>query len=590
MGNYVMDPVMRDSKRKGNKVRKVSFGIKLLGVTCLMIIILSAAFCIASYHTTKSQLIQMGTEEAAIVGKIAAEGTNAELVKKIGPQTDDSTPEYKVVLRGLKATQKDHNILNLYTLYVDGEKIYYGVDADSSELHKNPGTEYEKPLSQLQMVFNGEQYFEDFITHDSYGDTISVYYPLYDPQNEFAGVIVSVTDASLISEKIAVSLKQSLIIAVAGVAVGMAIMVLCCYLLLRNMRIVDAKIYDVANTDGDLTSHLDIRSGDEFELIAKNVNGLITYFREIMLVIRDEEERLGVSSSNIDKIVEEIEQCVQTISSTMEEMSAGMENTSSSLNSVNARVDEISKLVEQTASQAKGKNEEVMQTLGRVKQLRSESFARKEVRKQEVEEIVEKLNSKIKLAGSVKQVDSMASEIVEIADETNLLSLNASIEAARAGEAGRGFAVVAEAIGSLAVNSSSAAERIRKITQEVIEVVTSLSQEATAMADYIRKTNEDNLNEVTELTDSYMSDIDALSKIMSGFDTSFGGVRKDIEDIRDSVDMINMTVEDNAQGITNVAGEVHKLVYDVEKARGCTDEIDSSAGNLDNEVKKFKLE
>ena len=95
-----------------------------------------------------------------------------------------------------------------------------------------------------------------------------------------------------------------------------------------------------------------------------------------------------------------------------------------------------------------------------------------------VDEILTALNQAITDSQSVDQVNSLTDDIMNIASQTNLLSLNASIEAARAGAAGKGFAVVAGEIGSLAENSRQTAGNIQKINQVVVDAVHNLADNA----------------------------------------------------------------------------------------------------------------
>ena len=99
-----------------------------------------------------------------------------------------------------------------------------------------------------------------------------------------------------------------------------------------------------------------------------------------------------------------------------------------------------------------------------------------------VSEILEVLQKAIEDSNSVKQVNSLTNDILNIASQTNLLALNASIEAARAGEAGRGFAVVASEISQLAAASQEAANNIQRINAVVTNSVTNLSDNAMVLS------------------------------------------------------------------------------------------------------------
>lgn len=105
--------------------------------------------------------------------------------------------------------------------------------------------------------------------------------------------------------------------------------------IIRNLRAVDQKIYELVNNEGDLTQRLEVHTGDEMELIANNVNDLLSYIRNIMLNISKGSKHLNGSSTIIAEDLAHAEMSITDVSATMEQMSAAMEESSSSLDQVN---------------------------------------------------------------------------------------------------------------------------------------------------------------------------------------------------------------------------------------------------------------
>lgn len=115
---------------------------------------------------------------------------------------------------------------------------------------------------------------------------------------------------------------------------------------------VNAKIYDLVHNEGDLTQKLDVRSGDELELIAGNVNELLAYIRKIMIGISSGSMRLMSSSRKMVDHLSSADESITDVSATMQEMSAAMEETTSSLNQITEAIDEIYSSVERIAGNA----------------------------------------------------------------------------------------------------------------------------------------------------------------------------------------------------------------------------------------------
>ena len=221
---------------------------------------------------------------------------------------------------------------------------------------------------------------------------------------------------------------------------------------------------------------LDVRSGDELELIAGNVNELLAYIRKIMIGISSGSMRLMSTSRKMVDHLSSADESITDVSATMQEMSAAMEETTSSLNQITEAIDEIYSSVERIAGNAdagKVSSQEMESRASGANDAAAEGQKKANI---ETEKMAASLNEKIAKSRSVEQIEVLTSNIIEITEQTNLLALNASIEAARAGEAGRGFAVVADEIGKLAGNSADAAAKIRQVSAEVIQAVDELAE------------------------------------------------------------------------------------------------------------------
>lgn len=571
------------------KTRKLSFGGKLIIPTVFIIFALCAFLCITSYKKTKERVVAMGAEEAYKAGNLAASVVDPELVKTISFDSLD-TPEYNKLLVDLRKVREQMGIMYLYTLFTDGSKVYYGVDTDESDLQGLPGDEFETPLSDLQSVFSGGVIANDYIDKQIYGDVISCYFPIKDASGTVVAVIGSDYDASSIVINNKVLFKSNITIVLVGTLLGSIILYLLFKILLRNLLTVNKRIYDLAHTDGDLTCKLDIKTGDEFELIAENVNFLVEHIREIMINIRDNSNSLGGETKGINEAMSNIKDSVNGISTSMTNLSAGMQETSATLSHVREQVSEIKDVINDVSSEASQKKQDTKEISGKVFEIQKESENKALTEKDEVDEIVRKVEEKINLAKQVEKIGDMAVEIVGIAEETNLLSLNAAIEAARAGEMGKGFAVVAEAIGNLSNNSSIAAENIKNISAEVIDAVDKLSAEASTMAQYMRDTNEKHQSTSKELTDHYKEDIDSVSAIMNEFSDSCSAMMEKIAIINQSISTIDSAIEESAGNITRAASETTELADNVSQASENSNNVDERADNLISEVSKFKVE
>lgn len=445
------------------KTRGISIRAKILFPTSVVIILLCVVMGINSYQRTKEGLVAMGVEEAQMAAIISTKIIDGEQVAGLSAEKSEST-EYKALLESMLEIKKDYGIKYLYTLYTDGDKVYYGIDADESENVNGFGTVFGVPYQELKPVFEGEMYVQDFIDSTDDGDLITAYMPLVDSSGNVTGVVGCDYDAAGVVKRLHLALERVIQISLICLVIGLVILNFILSKVIKSLRKVDGKIYELVHNEGDLTQTLDVHTGDEMEMISENVNKLLRHIREIMLNIKESSENLQESSRTVSASLSNAETEISDVSSVMEQMSAAMEESSASMDQVNESIQQIFQAIEgiyQQARKGSDSSDEIMKTA-------SEVYNRAVKEKQDavlqVANMAESVQRKIEKSKDVEQIRELTKNIINITDETNLLALNASIEAARAGEAGKGFTVVAGEIGKLAMNSSASATEIQNVT------------------------------------------------------------------------------------------------------------------------------
>ena len=264
--------------------------------------------------------------------------------------------------------------------------------------------------------------------------------------------------------------RLALVLTVVGVAFFLLIIgvlyLLISRVVVRPIRELSAQVEDIARGEGDLTKILPVRSEDEIGHLAAEVNHLTQTVRQIISSLYQQACQLGGHtcelSNSTDRIAKEVQEQMEsadTVATAAEEMSSTILNVSENTH----QAVELSATVDAAASTGLGVVLETWQCMNTM-----------------AESVESTLAGIAELERSSASIGDMLSLIEDIADQTNLLALNAAIEAARAGEAGRGFAVVADEVRSLA-------EKTTKSTKDIERVVGKIQQESARAAASIRK-------------------------------------------------------------------------------------------------------
>lgn len=569
------------------RTRRLTIRAKILIPSIIIVVLVCGLMGYNSYTRFEKSMVRMGVEEADMAATIVADSLDAKLVYKVTVGSE-GTQVYQNLQGDLRKKQKACGIAFLYTLYTDGKKVYYGVDSDEDAA--KVGDEFADSYAELEPVFGGKEYIQDYIDHTEDGDLITVYKPIEDNAGKVVAILGCDYDASSITAELQKAVVQTL--QIGGICLILAILILTIIVsrITKGLMQVNAKIYDLVHNEGDLTQKLDVRSGDELELIAGNVNELLAYIRKIMIGISSGSMRLMSSSRKMVDHLSSADESITDVSATMQEMSAAMEETTSSLNQITEAIDEIYSSAERIAGNAdagKVSSQEMESRASGANDAAAEGQKKANI---ETEKMAASLNEKIVKSKSVEQIEILTSNIIEITEQTNLLALNASIEAARAGEAGRGFAVVADEIGKLAGNSADAAAKIRQVSAEVIQAVDELAEGSQQMIEFVRNSTEEGFGGLVATSENYATDANAMRAMMEQFAQTAEELRSTMDGIRESISAVNIAVEESAKGIAGVSESSVQLTGNVNDIQSEASDNNGIAEDLAKEVGKFKLE
>ncbi|MBO5260327.1 MAG: methyl-accepting chemotaxis protein [Agathobacter sp.] len=320
--------------------------------------------------------------------------------------------------------------------------------------------------------------------------------------------------------------KMEIIMALIGTAAAVILIVVILQIMNRIVKPV-RKMTDVIDkiAEGDFSQNIETKGNDEIARMSSNMQMFIQHMRSTISEIsgiagwleRQSVENGEVSDSLQDSSKKQ-EQEMGMLGDMVEQLSEAVENASS-------QMDNLADLIQQANDEGEA-----------AERLMEESVVMSKSGKNDMVHIhtgMANINSSItvlsdqldKVGDIVSQIGNMVRMIVDIAEETNLLSLNASIEAARAGEAGRGFSVVAEQIGKLATNSSAAADEISKLT------------------DQIQTTMNEAVQHMNESVEEVQANVEVVSEASATFEGLYQKVEETNQRVNQMIDLVGKVEE-----------------------------------------------
>lgn len=341
--------------------------------------------------------------------------------------------------------------------------------------------------------------------------------------------------------------------------------------------------------EGDLTVSAAIHHPDEIGLLTDECNRLVESLAFITHGVRRSAESVAAAATELSASSQEISASTMEISNSVQQIAHGAELQSRKVEETTAAVEAISSTINKVADQAVEASK-ISEDAARQADHGRAATDEAVVKIGEVQVAIETLAASVELLGRrSEEIGKIVDVITSIADQTNLLSLNAAIEAARAGESGRGFAVVAEEVRKLAEGSGKAAEQIGELIKEV--------QHETSKAVRLMEVGQREMSLGTEVVGRAGSTLIEIDEAVRRTAQLADRIAEQMQESRERTAAVDRAMHDIASVVEENAAAVEETAAAAEEQTACMEEISSSAADLadmshqlEESVRRLRLE
>lgn len=417
---------------------------------------------------------------------------------------------------------------------------------------------------------------------------IAYYTPLLDEAGQPVGMWYVGYDKEKLRSMVNANLVSTWVHQTIALLVASAVVYLFGSRFVRPLNAVTTHLVRISEGRFDLEIP-DTRLKDEIGDIVKASKTMQQSTRSMVKTILEESKNIEDVLVETVKDMEALKGDMEDASATTQELSAGMQETAASLEEMNATSTQIEAAVAHMAKRAEEGSRTADEIKKRAADLRQKAIASKQSALELLGQSQKQLEAAIERSRSIGQIQILSDAILEIAAQTNLLSLNAAIEASRAGEYGAGFAVVADEIRKLAEDSRRTVEEIQTVTGSVTEAVSNLARSSENILDFISGRVVHDYDNQVKIGEQYDLDAQYVNNMMQEISATSEQLMASISNLMQAINDVSRAANEGASGASSLAEMATRVSDKSNLVLEMAEKANRSVVTLKEYVQKFTI-
>ncbi|WP_181216777.1 methyl-accepting chemotaxis protein TlpC [Bacillus subtilis] len=560
---------------------KMKLGTKILCLVFVVILLFSASVGTVMLKEITESMKQMATEKAK--GDLALSSTYIDDI-----MSGDWQVKNNKLYKGQTQINGNEDIVDLL-----GEKtgdtitIFQGDTRVATNVMKNGeravGTQASSEVIAAVLKKGKRFYGQADVAGSSYQ---TAYMPLKDQNGNIIGMLYTGANQSILASLTQSLFTQFAIVLVIVIMVSVILVLVFTRKINKRLNALKSAFESAGN--GDMTIEVSDKTGDElselsvyYNKMRMKLNDTIQTVQQSALQLASASQQLSAGAEETNQASEKITEAVQQIANGAQDQITRIENSESSLKQASADIRDIS--ANTAAIADKGQLAQSKADIGQ------KEIANVQAQMDAIHQSIQKSGEIIhQLDGRSKQIEQILSVITQIADQTNLLALNAAIEAARAGEQGKGFAVVADEVRKLAEESQQSAGQISKL---IIEIQNDMNRSARSV-EYVKTEAAEGVTMIQRTRDAFKEIAAATGEIsaeISDLSASVTNISASAHHINDSFAANTADIKESTKNTRQAAELTEEQFAAMEEITAASETLSQLAEELTGIISQFKM-